>query len=191
MWHGNNQYLQLLHIHKNAWRRGDGKIQAIEPIGGNGETHDENDRNKHVRIETFETAVIMRPIYLSENTTIPNKNWNNIDSNAEAVTWSELASDTFPSRLNGGSSADFGKVTTMENGHSIDGKYTFPGNRRDLEGQNYPFPTILTQNTTDGISVNVHYGEWPLEGMSWEESRAGMDIFENLVTEEGTIRAKL
>ena len=166
------------------------KIQAIEPIGGNGETHDENDRNKHVRIEIRNCYYYEANIPVSKNTTIPNKNWNNIDSNAEAVTWSELASDTFPSRLNGGSSADFGKVTTMENGYSIDGKYTFPGNRRDLEGQNYPFPTILTQNTTDGISVNVHYGEWPLEGMSWEESRAGMDIFENLVTEEGDDQGK-
>ena len=89
------------------------KIQAIEPIGGNGETHDENDRNKHVRIEIRNCCYYEANIPVRKNTTIPNKNWNNIDSNAEAVTWSELASDTFPSRLNGGSSADFGKVTTM------------------------------------------------------------------------------
>ncbi|MFR2214319.1 MAG: hypothetical protein ACLS61_11205 [Ruminococcus sp.] len=49
-------------------------------------------------------------------------------------------------------------------------------------GENYPFPTILTQKTRSGSDVHVHYGEWPLEGIYWENSRASMDIFEDLDT---------
>ncbi|MFR8313230.1 MAG: hypothetical protein ACLVBP_13300 [Ruminococcus sp.] len=66
----------------------------------------------------------------------------------------------------------------------VDGKYSFPGNRTDLEGENYPFPTILTQKTKRGTSVNVHYGAWPLEGIFWRESRATMDIFEDMDLEQ-------
>ena len=62
-------------------------------------------------------------------------------------------------------SATFATVTKKENDQNVDGKYSFPGNRTDLEGENYPFPTILTQKTKRGTSVNVHYGAWPLEGI--------------------------
>lgn len=79
----------------------------------------------------------------------------------------------------------FGTVTVMENDQKVDGKYSFPGNRTDLDGENYPFPTILTQKTTSGQTVNVHYGGWPLEGIYWKESRASMDIFENMEINEG------
>ena len=78
----------------------------------------------------------------------------------------------------------FAKVTTEENDQDVDGKYSFPGNRTDLEGENYPFPTILTQKTKRGTSVNVHYGAWPLEGIFWRESRATMDIFEDMDLEQ-------
>ena len=88
----------------------------------------------------------------------------------------------FVTLLNTPSNADevpatFATVTKKENDQNVDGKYSFPGNRTDLEGENYPFPTILTQKTKRGTSVNVHYGAWPLEGIFWRESRATMDNF--------------
>lgn len=64
----------------------------------------------------------------------------------------------------------FAKVTTEENDQDVDGKYSFPGNRTDLDGENYPFPTILTQKTKRGTSVNVHYGAWPLRVFSGEKA---------------------
>ena len=58
----------------------------------------------------------------------------------------------------------FGMVTTTENGgQKIDGKYSFPGSDKELIGQNYPFPTIVTQEDPfdSTKTVNVHYGQWP------------------------------
>ncbi len=66
-------------------------------------------------------------------------------------------------KLNAGGGG-FGKVTTTENGgQSINGKYSFPGSDKELVGQNYPFPTIVTQEDPFDSSktVNVHYGQWP------------------------------
>ena len=159
-------------------------IAAIEPIGGNGETHDENWRNYHVRIEIQNCYYYGNNIPVTKNYTSYTK-WTNIDNTAVSITWDQLA-DKEP-LANGQYLAGilgFSEVTTTENGNSVKGKYTFPGNRKDLEGENYPFPTILQQNTASGV-VNVHYGEWPLNGIYWEQSRANMDIFEDLVTDGG------
>lgn len=192
------------------------KIKSIEPIGSNGETHDESKNNFHVRIEIkncyyYEDNI---PKSIQKNYKIkdvPGLNskadWNNIDSTAIPLSWAEMAGEVdvdstiggeangqkvqgnFVTLLNTPSNADevpatFATVTKKENDQNVDGKYSFPGNRTDLEGENYPFPTILTQKTKRGTSVNVHYGAWPLEGIFWRESRATMDIFEDMDLEQ-------
>ena len=74
--------------------------------------------------------------------------------------------------------AAWGKVTVVdESGVRVDGKYSFPGNRPDLEGLNYPFPTVIKQ----GTEANVHYGAWPLNGASWSTGRDTLDIFGDMV----------
>ena len=188
------------------------KITSIEPIGSNGETHDEKSDNYHVKIEIsncyyYEDII---PKSIQKNYKIKeiwgansNADWNNIDSTATPLSWAEMAGEVdvdstiggeangqkvqgnFVTLLNTPSNADevpatFATVTKKENDQNVDGKYSFPGNRTDLEGENYPFPTILTQKTKRGTSVNVHYGAWPLEGIFWRESRATMDIFEDM-----------
>lgn len=140
------------------------------------------------------------------------KNWNNIDDTAIPLSWAEMSGEKDVDSTIGGKTGEnairvtgsfvellnqsvdsedkyairgtFAKVTTEENDQDVDGKYSFPGNRTDLEGENYPFPTILTQKTKRGTSVNVHYGAWPLEGIFWRESRATMDIFEDMDLEQ-------
>ena len=188
------------------------KITSIEPIGSNGETHDEKRDNYHVKIEIsncyyYEDNI---PKSIQKNYKIKeiwgansNADWNNIDATAIPLSWAEMAGEVevdstiggeangqkvqgdFVTLLNTPSnanevSATFATVTKKENDQNVDGKYSFPGNRTDLEGENYPFPTILTQKTKRGTSVNVHYGAWPLEGIFWRESRATMDIFEDM-----------
>ena len=188
------------------------KITSIEPIGSNGETHDEKRDNYHVKIEIsncyyYEDNI---PKSIQKNYKIKeiwgansNADWNNIDATAIPLSWEEMAGEVdvdstiggeangqkvqgnFVTLLNTPSNADevpatFATVTKKENDQNVDGKYSFPGNRTDLEGENYPFPTILTQKTKRGTSVNVHYGAWPLEGIFWRESRATMDIFEDM-----------
>lgn len=192
------------------------KITSIEPIGSNGETHDEKSDNYHVKIEIsncyyYEDNI---PKSIQKNYKIKeiwgansNADWNNIDSTAIPLSWAEMAGEVdvdstiggeangqkvqgnFVTLLNTPSNADevpatFATVTKKENDQNVDGKYSFPGNRTDLEGENYPFPTILTQKTKRGTSVNVHYGAWPLEGIFWRESRATMDIFEDMDLEK-------
>ena len=71
--------------------------------------------------------------------------------------------DSLYTKLNNGGGG-FSEVTTTENGGiEIDGKYSFPGTDPELIGQNYQFPTIITQEDPfdSTKTVNVHYGQWP------------------------------
>lgn len=172
------------------------KFYSIQPIGSNGETPNENDNNRHVYVR------IENCYYYGNNITSIKKftakragdgpDVTNIDETAISISWDQMSGEelingkTFLDCINAGiSGTGFGMVTTEDQGgRKVDGKYTFPGNRKDLDGENYPFPTILTQGTSSG-TVNVHYGEWPLNGIYWEESRADMDIFEHMVLDGG------
>ncbi len=59
---------------------------------------------------------------------------------------------------------DFHRVTTEVEGLSVSGKYSYPPSKRaELAGLDYPFPTILTK---DQGSYRVHYGEWPVYGIT-------------------------
>ena len=85
----------------------------------------------------------------------------------------------------GVSNADFGFVTTVENGSAVNGKYSYPGDATELDGANYPFPTILKQivitkigSTESTDRVNVHYGRWPKGDMFWSTPRLSFDILE-------------
>ena len=167
------------------------KLWSVEPIGSNGETPFENHNNYHVKV------AIKNCYYYKENMSIKhftaqqaykhynqsyNCNWTNIDdSGATPLSWKEMSTTLFD-KLEG---AGFHAVTTQDtNGHTIDGKYSFPGNKSSLDGKNYPFPTILQQDASDGSAAYVHYGEWPQEGIYWEDSRADIDIFESLDLDE-------
>lgn len=80
-------------------------------------------------------------------------------------------SKTFTEMLNGGSDdGSFHWVTTEENGQSAHGKYSFPGSAAALRGQDYPFPTVLTQGT-----ACLHYGEWPSRGLYWSSGILSLD----------------
>ena len=72
----------------------------------------------------------------------------------------------------------FDAVTVEENGARIDGKYSFPGaDAQRLNGLNYPFPTILTQQDAYDRTVCVHYGAWPMYGLYWESASTVLDLF--------------
>ena len=180
-------------------------LMSLQPLGNNGETPNENVRNYHTGIQinnsyyyegnipagsirnfTAQNAgdgggTITHINYDAASTGI---NWKQMADQEPVPNWGWTEGQTVSEDQKLSNIIGFDKVTTTENGNSVKGKYTFPGNRKDLEGENYPFPTILQQNTSSGV-VNVHYGEWPLNGIYWEESRANMDIFEDLVTDGG------
>ena len=80
--------------------------------------------------------------------------------------------------LNQNGDSVFGWVTVEEAQAEVHGKYSFPGkNIAVLDGQDYPFPTVLTQSSehTDSGRANLHYGDWPLVGPVWEKSSVTID----------------
>ena len=79
--------------------------------------------------------------------------------------------DSFTAAL--GSS--FHWVTTVENGAPVHGKYSFPGNDTALLGQDYPFPTVLTQVNRFGTAY-LHYGTWPTGGLYWSSGTLSLDM---------------
>ena len=93
-----------------------------------------------------------------------------------ALTYDQMSAQTsvggktFVELLNGNGDGSFHWVTTEENGQSAHGKYSFPGSAAALLGQDYPFPTVLTQGT-----ACLHYGEWPSRGLYWSSGVLSLD----------------
>lgn len=70
----------------------------------------------------------------------------------------------------------------------MDGRYSF-GNDLSLLGKDYPFPTILTQSSdlVESKLANVHYGDWPLEGIRRPSGAlpVNLDLFADYSAEKG------
>ena len=96
----------------------------------------------------------------------------------------DKTANNFQKKLGNG----FGWVTNMENGSTIHGKYSFPGSDAALQGQDYPFPTVLTQKNSLGETVNLHYGAWPKEGMFWSEGIVSLDLIADYVPPSGATK---
>lgn len=79
--------------------------------------------------------------------------------------------DSFAAAL--GSS--FAWVTTEENGAEVHGKYSFPGSDEALQGQDFPFPTVLVQDNVFG-RARLHYGWWPSSGLYWSKGLLTLDM---------------
>ena len=107
---------------------------------------------------------------------------------------STAAYKTFLEALNRNGGTAFGWVTNLENGSTIHGKYSFPGGDTALQGQDYPFPTVLTQTDSLGKEVNLHYGAWPKVGMFWSEGIVSMDLiadYDTAVPKKSAIKLEL
>ena len=102
---------------------------------------------------------------------------NKTDSDSNCVTTLQLT----PKSLEGLSDLSitgWSRVTTVENGAAINGKYSFPGSDHQLDGRNYPFPAIVTQTSdATGGPVHVHYGRWPKgNGLYSDRSNITLDL---------------
>lgn len=113
--------------------------------------------------------------YLSKYTWNTGSSTYNING-LTALTYDQMSAQTsaggktFVELLNGNGGSSFHWVTTEENGQSAHGKYSFPGSAAALRGQDYPFPTVLTQGT-----ACLHYGEWPSRGLYWSSGVLSLD----------------
>lgn len=97
-----------------------------------------------------------------------------ITTENNAYWWSSYK--TFKDALNQGAQGPFDWVSVEENNASIHGKYSFPGSDSELRGQDYPFPTVLTQTDIFGATVHLHYGRWPKVGMFWKDGITTLDL---------------
>ena len=117
--------------------------------------------------------------YLSKYTWNTGSSTYNING-LTALTYDQMSAQTsaggktFVELLNGNGGSSFHWVTTEENGQAAHGKYRFPGSAAALQGQNYPFPTVLTQETQYG-TAHLHYGAWPTSGLYWSNGLLSLD----------------
>ena len=112
----------------------------------------------------------------------------------ETENGSAAAYKTFLEALNQNGGRAFSWVTNEENGSTIHGKYSFPGGDTALQGQDYPFPTVLTQTNSLGKPVNLHYGAWPKVGMFWSKGIVSLDLiadYDKAVTGKSAIKLNL
>ena len=102
---------------------------------------------------------------------------NYIETQNNAYSWLPPSSyKTFKDALNQNVQGPFDWVSVEENNASIHGKYSFPGSDSELRGQDYPFPTVLTQTDIFGATVHLHYGHWPKVGMFWKDGITTLDL---------------
>ena len=107
-----------------------------------------------------------------------------------ALTYDQMSnrSDQTDSNFQKKLGAGFGWVTNEESGSSIHGKYSFPGSDAALQGQDYPFPTVLQGTDSTGTPVNLHYGAWPKVGMLWSEGIVSLDLIADYVPPSGAVK---
>lgn len=94
------------------------------------------------------------------------------NTNVKSYTYAQMSDGTLLNALNS-NSGGFHTVTAAKGGYSLKGKYSF-ATSSELLGTDYPFPTILTQQSTNDGIVNVHYGDWPVAGIRRE--RGGLPV---------------
>lgn len=117
----------------------------------------------------------------------PDQNTKYNNEQIHALSYDEMSGMMFDALKDAG----FTKVTTVAaDGNTINGKYSLTSDP-SLTGQNYPFPTILTQND-DGEIVNVHYGAWPIEGLSRQNGSvpAEIDLFADYIAGTGAFKTE-
>ena len=194
----NDVYVKNSYSYAELPESGEHQVRTVHSVASNGEAQSKafdlkdipNPDMNIVNCYAYENNVKNSDDYknkagLNYNNTVDIKNgyqshvYLTNSGNSPYVTYEQLISETGTINLLNKDKPDrFHFVTSIENGANIDGKYSFPGDDASLEGVNYPFPTVLTQNNTFGETVNVHYGIWPKGILYWQNSMKSFDMLE-------------
>lgn len=162
-----------------------GNIKSLYALGGTGEivgagTGSYNDAANH-GICTITNSYYLNSVRPPDTSGI--KTDVNGTPGVTALSYEELETGGV-ARLNSGVTGTqrrFSKVTTeitLPGGgsYSVPGKYSYPPSSwGELQGMDYPFPTILSR-TDGGQPRNVHYGRWPLKGITRSEGSKPMEL---------------
>lgn len=179
---------------------GRGKIQSLYALGGTGEINSAASASASWDNKANHGVCTIGNCYYLESETLKNNTGGvsgiKTDLNngqTVSVTHRQLAGQdavggrTIYQRLNNFAGSDeaarengpFRPVTSQIDGYDVAGKYSYPPDGRpELEGLDYPFPTILTR---DGGVNRVHYGAWPINGI--KRGSGGAPIALDLYTE--------
>lgn len=144
-----------------------GVVRAVYAIGGLG------------RRNTNSGSVTLDNNYYLSSTA------GSTNSEEQAITYQQLADrekidgQSIYDKLNAGQTpAPYSPVTSEVGGLAMAGRFSYaPQNRLDLQGMDYPFPTVLTQTrVTDGMVFNVHYGGWAFSGIRREAGNQPVEL---------------
>lgn len=107
-----------------------------------------------------------------------NNNSGSLVYNNISKTFAEMKNPSFTNALG----LAYSNVTLKDDyGVVVDGKYSFNAGNSALNGKNYPFPTVITQ---DNNTINVHYGIWPTESAYFENGSDSIDIFNDMTADK-------
>ena len=159
-------------------------IKGLYAVGGSGDlTTDPNDGNADHGWTNYHNNYYLKSVALANNNGTIGVSRNDLDQ-VTSLTYAQMADtaaeDGLLSRLND-EGGGFSTVTTKTAaGDPLSGRYSF-GSDPGLLGRDYPFPTILTQSSdaAAGGMANVHYGDWPLEGIRRQNGAlpVNLDLF--------------
>ena len=161
-------------------------IKGLYAVGGSGDlTTNPNDGNADHGWTNYNNNYYLESVVLSNNGGTIGVSRNDL-AQVTPLTYAQMADTDLNSATgllallnnNGGG---FAPVTTQTaGGDPLAGRYSF-GSDPSLLGRDYPFPTILTQSSdvAAGDMANVHYGDWPLEGIRRQKGTlpVNLDLF--------------
>lgn len=182
---------------------GYGKIKSLYVLGGTGEINSAQeaanswDNKANHGVCTIENSYYLEGKALQNNSGgISGIKTDLNDSGAAGVTYRQLTGaetigktgKTVYQLLNRSAGTDeearregpFYPVTSRIGEYEAAGKFSYPpASRPELQGIDYPFPTILTR---DSATYHVHYGGWPVEGI--KRASGGAPIALDLYTKK-------
>ena len=171
-----------------------GYIKGLYAVGGSGELNRQAGDGKADHGWTnYENTYYLGSVVLAANDGPISLDRTDIKKKeVHSLTYDQMAdtknADGLLKSLNN-NGGKFSTVTTeTDQGDSLDGRYSF-GNDSSLLGKDYPFPTILTQSSdlVESKLANVHYGDWPLEGIRRPSGAlpVNLDLFADYSEEKG------
>lgn len=171
-------------------KEGHQKIAAIYALGGTGEIYPLGEtnapelanhgvctiENSYYLSGVIDESFVGDYVYILGHGSYPVKTDIQNTSGVTRLTYQQMADQTTADGLLARLGGNFTPVTTVTaDGYSVAGRYSYvPINNplyQNLQGLNYPFPTILTQ-----AGNHVHYGRWPLYGIDRQLGAQPIDL---------------
>lgn len=174
-----------------------GRIKGLYAVGGSGELDRQEGNLANHGWTNYDNNYYLQSVVMKNNQGLWGVQQKRNDLNSvTTMTYAEMADTTSDAglleKLNAKidqNNEKFATVTTeTASGAPLAGRYSF-GSDPSLLGKDYPFPTILTQTSDvapDG-TANVHYGDWPLEGIRRPDGAlpVNLDLFADYKQDKG------